>query len=66
MSALAVSVKTAAEMVGASESVIRAAINRGDLRARRLPPVRRGAQPTIMRIDVEDLRAWLDTWEDAR
>lgn len=66
MTTIAVSIKSAADMVGVSQEIIRVAINRGELPAKRIPPIRKGALPTAIRVDVAALEEWFRTLEDAR
>lgn len=54
---IAVSVRTAADMLDVSQDTIRAAINRGELTARRVG--------RILRIGTADLRQWFDSHEAA-
>lgn len=62
----AVSVKTAADMLDIHPQMVYAAINRGQLKAKRIP----GRDPSIpgkaIRIDVTALLAWFDSLDDAQ
>lgn len=53
---IAVSIRTAADMLDVSQDVIRSAVHKGDLRAKRLG--------RLIRIDVSDLRAWFASLTD--
>lgn len=65
MTAIAVPISEAADLLGVSAEVVRAAIDRKELPARRVPSVR-GSVGTAIRVDVSALRAWFETWEEAR
>ena len=54
----AVSIKTAAAILELSDKTLRAAINRGDLRAKRVG--------THLRISRADLAAWFEALDDAQ
>lgn len=62
----AVSVKTAAAMYDISPELIYAAVNRGELEAKRIPPKKAGAVATAIRISVDALKTWFDSLGDVR
>lgn len=63
---LAVSVKTAAEMLDVHPQLIYAAINRLELPAKRFPGMDPAVPGKIVRINVDDLREWFDSLEAFR